>query len=296
MLNSDELEKLRKAGKIAANALQIGMDMVADNVLLSDVAVEIESYIRSHGAKPAFPVNLSINEIAAHYTPTPKDKSRFEVGDVVKVDVGAHVDGFVGDTAGTVEVGTKNYTALIAASKRARDSVMEFIGEGCPINEIGRIVDSTIKREGFLPISNLCGHEIKQYNLHAGLSIPNVDDNNVEPIEKGMILAVEPFATNGAGKIKPTKLGNIYKITRNLQIQDPELKEFFDYLKEEASSFPFCERWLDHPKTSAYVNKLMRHGLVSGYTQLVDMNKGCVTQWEHTVYVSGKKAEITTLP
>jgi len=296
MLSPDELAKLRKAGSVAAQALRKGMDMVAPGVRLSDVAVEVESFIRSHGARPAFPVNLSINEIAAHYTPTPNDRKVFDIGDVVKVDVGAHIDGFVGDTAGTVEAGTRNFTRLIEASRNARDAVMEFIGDGCPLNEIGKLVDSSIRRDGFLPISNLMGHQIKPFNLHAGLSVPNVDDRNKKPVEAGMVLAIEPFATNGGGEIKGVKLGNIYKVARKLPIADPELKAFFEELCAETTSFPFCERWFDHPKASVYINKLMRHGLVTGYAQLVEVKKGCVTQSEHTVYISGKKAEITTLP
>jgi len=295
MLDTD-LEKLRKAGRIAACALRIGMDMVDHNVRLYDVAEEVEGYIRSHGAKPAFPVNLSINEIAAHYTPSPGDKTRFETGDVVKVDVGAHVDGFVGDTAGTVEVRTKSFAPLIESSVRARDAVMEFIGEGCPLNEIGRAVDASMRRDGFKPISNLCGHQITQYMLHAGLSIPNVDDGNRRQVEKGMVLAVEPFATNGGGSIRSGRPGNIFRIARDLKTSDPESYEFFAELKEEATSFPFCERWFDDPKAGAKINKLMRHGTVNVYMQLLEVKKGCVAQAEHTVYISGKKAEITTLP
>lgn len=296
MLNGDELEKLRKAGRIAANALQIGMDMVDDGVLLYDVAEEVEGYIRSHGAKPAFPCNLSINHVAAHYTPTSKDKSKFDTGDVVKVDVGAHIDGFVGDTAGTVEVRTKNFTSLIESSKRARDSVMEFVGEGCPINEIGRIVDASIQRDGFRPIRNLCGHQITQYTLHAGLSIPNVDDGNTDHVERGMVLAIEPFATNGEGLTDSAKPGNIYRVARELPIADPELKEFFDIMYEEVRTFPFSERCLNDPKAGLKLNKLVRHGILTSYNQLIEVRKGCVTQSEHTVYVTGKKAEIMTLP
>ena len=295
MLSTDELEKLRKAGRIAAEALQIGMDMVDSGVLLLDVAEEVEGYIRSHGAKPAFPVNLSINEVAAHYTPSVGDRTKFDIGDVVKVDCGAHVDGFVGDTAGTVEVRTKNFTSLIQASKDARDSVMEFIGDGCPINEIGKLVNSTIQRSGFQPIRNLMGHEIRPYNLHAGLSIPNVDDGNTKTVEAGMVIAVEPFATNGAGIIDSGKPSNIYKVVRNLPIADPDLKAFYDDMCQTVSTFPFCERWLDDPKTSVKVNKLMRHGLILRYSQCIERKRGCVSQWEHTVYVAGKKAEITTL-
>ena len=296
MLNESELEKLRKAGKIAAQALQLGMDMVDDDVKLYDVAQEVEGYIRSHGAKLAFPCNLGINEIAAHYTPSPKDKLRFETGDVVKVDVGAHIDGYVGDTAGTVEVRTKNHTSLIESSKHARDVVMEFVGDGCPINEIGKAVDASIRNDGFLPISNLCGHQIEQYKLHAGLSIPNIDDGNTDEVEKGMILAIEPFATNGGGMMKTGKPGNVYRIIRERPIEDPALKDFYEFLKEEVSTFPFSDRWFDDPKASFKVNKLLRHGIVSSYPQFIEIKKGCVSQWEHTVYVNGKRAEITTLP
>jgi len=295
MLTADQLEDLKKAGQIAAQALRIGMDMVADNVKLYDVAQEVESYIRSKGAKPAFPCNISINEIAAHYTPSPNDRSKFDIGDVVKVDVGAHVNGLVGDTAGTVEVGTKNFRSMIESSVRARDTVMEFISDGVPVNEIGRAVDASITQDGFKVISNLSGHEIRPYNLHSGLSIPNVNDSNKIPLRSGMIIAVEPFATNGLGKIKSTKPGNIYKMARERPIEDPELNEFYQSISSEFLTFPFCERWCDHPKAGQMLGKLLRHGIITSYAQLVEVKKGCVTQSEHTVYLDGKKSIITTL-
>ena len=295
MLTSDELDKLKKAGKIAANALRIGMDMVSENVKLFDVAQEVESYIRNNGARPAFPCNLSINEVAAHYTPCVNDRSRFEIGDVVKVDVGAHIDGWVGDTAGTVEVGTRSFKKMIESSVKARDTVMEFIAAGVPVNEIGRAVDASIRQDGFKPIENLTGHEIKRFNLHSGLSIPNVNDNNKTQIKQGMIIAVEPFATNGHGMIKPAKPGNIYKIATERPIADPQLKEFYDMIAKEFTTFPFCERWIDHPKSGAMLNKLTRHGLITVYAQLVEMKRGCVTQSEHTVYADEKSTLITTL-
>lgn len=296
MLIPDDLEKLKKAGTIAAQALRIGMDMVSENVKLFDVAEEVESYIRKNGAKPAFPCNLSLNEVAAHYTPSKNDRMRFDVGDVVKVDVGAHIDGFVGDTAGTVEVGTRSFKTLIESAVKARDTVMEFICEGVPVNEIGKMVDASIRRDGFRPIANLTGHEIKQYNLHSGLAIPNVNDNNTVHIRSGMIIAVEPFATNGKGMIRSAKIGNIYKMGKERPIADPELKEFYDMISSEFTSFPFCERWCDHPKAGQMLNKLIRHGLITAYPQLVEEKRGCVTQSEHTVYIDGKNAVITTLP
>lgn len=294
MLDSEQLEKLRKAGRISGEARELGMSMVAEGVKLFDVAEEVEGFIKSHGCGLAFPCNISINEIAAHYTPSPNDKSMFEIGDVVKIDCGAHVDGYVGDTAGTVEVGTHRFRNLIASSQKARDTVMEFIGEGCPINEIGSAVDMSISADGFKPIVNLTGHQIMPYNLHAGLSIPNYDDGNTDCLKAGMIIACEPFATNGIGSIKSGRPGNICRILRERPIEDPQLKEFFEYVKEEFKTFPFCARSCDDPKAEVKINKLIRHGLFSSYALLVEEKGGCVTQAEHTVYINNGKAEITT--
>ena len=291
----DDLDKLKKAGAIAAQALRLGMDMVSDNVRLLDIAEEVESFIRKQGAEPAFPCNLSLNEVAAHYTPSVNDKTRFSIGDVVKVDVGTHIDGFVGDTAGTVEVGTRSFKRMIESAVRARDAAMELICEGCPVNEIGRTVDLSIRSDGFRPISNLTGHEIMRYNLHSGLGIPNVDDKNTTQLKSGIVIAVEPFATNGQGMIKAGKLGGIYKIADPRPVADPALKEFYDTISQNFKTFPFCERWCDHPKAGQMLNKLLRHGLIRAYPQLTEMKRGCVTQSEHTVYIEGGNALITTL-
>ena len=296
MLNSDQLEKLKKAGRVSAEARNLGLSMVAEGVKLFDVAEEVESYIKSHGCKLAFPCNISINEVAAHYTPSPDDKSVFDFGDVVKVDCGAHIDGFVGDTAGTVEVGSNRFRDLIEASKDARDSVMEFIGEGCVINEIGKVVDMTIRSRGFVPIRNLTGHEIQPYNLHAGLAIPNYDDGNIDKLQAGMIIACEPFATNGEGLIESGRPGNICRLVRaDKPLKEPALQEFLDYIKEEFSTFPFCARSCDWPKANLLLNKLVRQGVASSYAILNEVKGGCVTQSEHTVYIAGNKGEITTI-
>ena len=296
MLTSDELSKLRKAGEVASAARNLGLDMVKEGVKLYDVAQEVEGYIRSHGCGLAFPCNISLNEVAAHYTPSVDDKSVFEIGDVVKVDCGAELNGFVGDTAGTVEVGTKTYRALIDISKRARDTVKEFIGAGIPIGEIGRVVEMTMASEGFKPLRNLCGHEIKQYDLHAGLSIPSYSSGDQTRLEKGMVVAVEPFATNGEGWVDDGPPGNIVRILRERKLADPKAQEFFEYAKGEFKTFPFCARSCDFPDAEKHVRTLIRHGVLSSYSQLVEVRGGMVSQHEHTFYIVGDKAETTTLP
>ena len=296
MLTDEDLSKLRKAGKVAAEARALGMDMVDEGVKLYDVAQEVEGYIRSKGCGLAFPCNISINEIAAHYTPCVNDTKVFQKGDVVKVDCGAHLDGYVGDTAGTVEVGTKRYRSLIDASKHARDTVAEFVGAGTPINEIGRAVERSMNQEGFRPITNLCGHQIKQYNLHAGVSIPNYNDGNTDRLKLGMIVAIEPFATNGEGIVLNGPPGNIVRILRERKLEDPKAQEFFEYARAEFRAFPFCARSCDFPDAEKYVKILLRHGVLSSYALLIEAKKGIVSQHEHTFYIIGERAEVTTLP
>jgi methionyl aminopeptidase len=296
MLNEEQLEKLRKAGRISAEARDLGLSMVKPGAKLYDVAQEVEGYIRSRGCKLAFPCNISRNEIAAHYTPGCTDPSVFEVGDIVKVDCGAILDGYIGDTAGTVEVGSHSQTSLVEISKTARNTVAEFIGEGVPLCEIGSAVERTIKGAGFQPIVNLCGHQIAQHNLHAGFSVPNYDNGDKYELEAGTIVAIEPFATNGKGQIKNGRPGNIVRIIRERPLSDPKDQEFLDYAKEEFFQQPFCARSCDFPDAEKRVKSLVRHGVLSSYAELVEVSGGLVSQHEYTFYIDGKRAEVTTLP
>ncbi len=296
MLNEEELSKLRIAGKVSGAARELGLSMVKEGVKLYDVAQEVEGYIREHGCGLAFPCNIGINEIAAHYTPSCNDKTVFQIGDVVKVDCGAELDGFIGDTAGTVEVGTNMYRDLVEISKTARNTVAEFIGDGVPLTEIGRAVEMTITSKGFQPIRNLCGHQIEPYNLHAGLSVPNYDSGETTKIKAGMTVAIEPFATNGAGEVKNGKPGNIVRILREREIADPKARKFFEYVKEEFKTFPFCARSCDFPDAEKYVKILIRHGVLSSYTQLIEIKGSIVSQHEYTFYIDGRCGEVTTLP
>lgn len=296
MLSSDDLEKLRKAGRVSGEARELGMSLVAEGVKLYDVAQEVEGYIRAHGCGLAFPCNISRNEMAAHYMPSCNDKSVFELGDIVKIDCGAELDGFVGDTAGTVEVGTKRYTELIESSKRARNTVAEFIGDGVTLGEIGRTVEMSMKRDGFVPIENLCGHQIDRYELHAGMSVPSYDSGSTELIKAGMTVAIEPFATDGKGYVRDGKFGNIVRIARDRPLSDPKSQEFLDYVKEEFHQFPFCARSCDFPDAEKHVRNLMRHGVLAGFATLIEAGGGMVSQHEYTFYIDGKRGEVTTLP
>ena len=306
MLTSEELAKLRKAGEVSAAARDLGIGMCKAGAKLYDIAQEVEGYIRSHGCGVAFPCNLSINEVAAHYTPSPNDQTRLEIGDVIKVDCGAVLDGYIGDTAATVEVGTNAYRELVESSKRARNTVAEFVGAGTPLREIGRAIEMSIKRDGFNVVENLCGHQIAHWDLHGGYSIAPYDSGDETPIGEGDTFAVEPFATNGKGYVNNGKPGNIVIKVRDKPVSDPDLKDFIDFIDKEFNGLPFCARSCDSSRgdwqlkdstdPDKCVKKLVRMGILSSFAQLVEVPGAIVTQHEYTFYASGKRAEVTTLP
>ena len=291
------VEKYRKAGRIAAEARDYGESLVKEDALLLDAAEKVEKYILEKGAKPAFPVNIGINDVAAHYTPRHDDKTVFRKGEIVKIDVGAHVDGYIGDTADTVEVGTNNYESMIKASKEALSVAVELIKPDVDLSVVGAGIETTIRSYNFVSVENLTGHSLKQYRLHAGKSVPNIRTNVKEKIKKDDVLAVEPFATNGAaGRVGGKTGGNIYRLLRDREPKTENSKKLLKYIKENFLVLPFAERWCMDivDNVDAVLRELMREMIITGYPVLRETGGGMVTQAEHTVIVMENGAEVTT--
>jgi len=240
-------------------------------------------------------VNIGVNEVAAHYTPSRSDDIRFRMGDVVKIDVGAHVDGYPADTTVTVEVGTRNHTALIEASRDALRVCIEMVAPGTTVSALGGAIARTIRSAGFKPIQNLTGHSMEKHNLHAGLSIPNIETRDRAAIEEGMILAIEPFATTGAGKVVGRGRGNIYRVVRERKVPQ-EAQEFFERVRTSFGTFPFAGRWCDTIDGSAHqhLNKLVRLGVLMNYPVLTEAAGGVVSQAEHSVIVTRDGCRVIT--
>lgn len=295
-MNDRVLGCLRKAGSVAREARELGASMVDEGARYLDVAMEIEGFIIKKGARSAFPVNIGVNSTAAHFTPNYGDGARFVRGDVVKIDVGAHVDGYIGDTAATVEVGTRNWKNLIEAAESALRIAVEMTVDGIAVNMIGGAIERSIKGFGFRPVVNLTGHGMSQYSLHAGLTVPNIDDGVASKIRKDMTIAIEPFATNGSGSVSNEQPGNIFRLLRERSIRDKQALGLFHEIEVSFGTLPFCERWcVDLNKEApTLLRTLVRHGLISSYPQLKEINMGIVSQAEHTVVISGSKCEVTT--
>lgn len=297
LLDEHALDCIRKAGRLSSEARELGRSLVAEGVRLREVAESMELHILEHGGRLAFPVNISLNDMAAHFTPNSNDDTVFKAGDLAKLDVGAHVDGWLGDTATTVEVGTRNWQPLVQASERALQMALEVAHEGVSVATIGGVVERSIKEAGFRPVMNLSGHEMKRYNLHAGLSIPNYNDGTLTKVGGNMLLAIEPFATNGHGQVTNGRSGNIYRVLRDRSLRDPEADKLFQLIKQEFTTLPFCERWCDRlqPNSGPILRTLHRHGVISTYPVLSEVKQGMVSQAEHTVLIGNGRNEVTTI-
>lgn len=277
-------------------ARELGRELVVEGASFRDVADSIEFKIEQQGGQVAFPVNIAIDNVAAHYTPSSTDTQVFKKGMVAKIDVGAHVDGYIADTTFTKEIGSNRWANLIKAAEEALEAAISVTQDGVRAKEIGGAVERTIEAYGYTPITNLTGHSLKRYNLHAGLSIPNIMDDTGDMVKDGDVVAIEPFATNGAGRVAGRKSGNIYRMMRKREVDDPHLNEIIEKIYDEFRGLPFSERWIakNTKKPKPVIRKLMRSGVINTYPVLLEVEKGMVSQAEHTVIITKKGCMVTT--
>jgi len=286
-----DLDRWREAARISARARELGLRAAVPGARLRDVAEQIEGFIRSQGAEPAFPANLSRNDEAAHFTPAVGDATVLEQGDLLKVDVGAHLDGAIADTADTVEVGgTHRYDHLILAAREGRAAGVERVRAGASVDDVSRAIAQAIRARGLRPVVNLTGHSIERYLLHAGKSIPNVPGASDATLEEGEVIAIEPFATNGAGEIGNGPFGNIVRFRQDPGTSDPALAAMFARFR----TLPFTARWVTAPEEAKALERYRRK--LQSYPVFVERARGPVAQAEHTVLVGPSGAELLTGP
>lgn len=284
-----DLARWRRAGTIGAAARELGASAIRAGASRRDVAEQVEGYIRSQGAQPAFPANLSINNEAAHFTPDPDDERRFQTGDVVKMDIGAHLDGAISDTATTVEVGSTKYSALVSAPRAGLAAAEKEIRAGVEVRTLSTVIERAIHALGFKPVENLTGHTIETYLLHAGKSIPNVVTPVRSVLEEGEVVAIEPFATNGVGRIENGVFGNIMRFREPPDAERfPELSVLFGRFK----TLPFCARWVTEPELRKVL--LQNRKRLQTYPVFMEAGGGWVAQAEHTLLVQEDGCELLT--
>ena len=298
MICMENMEHFEKAGQITWKALTAGKEMIRPGVRLLDVAERVEAIIVQEGALPAFPTNISIGADAAHDTPKFGDERVFGEKDLVKLDVGAHVDGHIGDAAVTVDLSGEQ-GKLVEASAAALEAAVATIRPGMRAVEIGGIVEEEIKKRGFRPIENLTGHQIAQYELHAGMEIPNVRRGGQEVFEEGQVYAIEPFATAGAGSVAEGTYVEIFGFDEKRAVRMREARRMMMLAEQRYHSLPFAERWLRKEFDSrllfeAALRELVLSGAFRQYPVLTEIKKGLVSQAEYTVVVEKDGARVLT--
>ena len=290
-MNDEIFEKYRDAGVLAAKILRRGAQEIRVGVSYLDLVESIEVQVKEEGAELAFPLNLSLNEDAAHDTASPGEARVFTKGDVAKLDLGVQIDGYIADTATTIDLGSNSL--LLEASEQALDAAIKAVRPGATAGDLGAAIQKEIECRGYRPISNLTGHGLDRYILHRPPTIPNVGINGGVVLEEGMVFAIEPFATTGSGHVGEKTRKEIYSQISQKPVRIPAARAILDKVKDR-HGLPFARRWIDGKKLDIALSSLVRSQVLHVYPVLSDIPGSLVSQHEHTVIVTSEGCIVTT--
>jgi methionyl aminopeptidase len=290
-MNDDIFEKYRDAGVLAAKILRSSAQGIRIGASYLDLVESIEVQVKEEGAALAFPLNLSLNEDAAHDTASPGDERVFAKGDVAKLDLGIQIDGYIADTATTIDLGSNSL--LLEASEQALDAAIKVVRPGVTAGDLGAAIQKEIECRGYRPISNLTGHGLDRYILHRPPTIPNVGIHGGVVLEEGMVFAIEPFATTGSGHVGEKTRKEIYSQVSQKPVRIPAARTVLNKIKDR-HGLPFARRWLNEKKLDITLPALVRSQVLHVYPVLSDIPGSLVSQHEHTVIVTSEGCIVTT--
>ena len=284
------------AGNLAGQVRAYGKSLIKPGASYNRVIEQIYQKISQLGALPAFPPQMALDHVAAHFLPQPDQDLIFST-QVVKLDIGVCVNGAIGDCAVTVDLSGK-HQPLIDAAEAALLAAEEIIKVGLPVREIGAAIEKAIVSRGFKPIKNLCGHGLGLYQVHTPPSIPNYDDRSHAVITPGMTFAIEPFATDGKGMIYEAGMPAIFSFAASRPVNSdfarsllPKIKSFHNLpfsIHELSKNLPLAE-------VQKAVQELIKAGVMSGYAPFIEEGNGMVAQAENSVLVDENgKVFVTT--
>lgn len=290
-MNDNELDTYIEAGRVAKTVLHKCAAEIKPGVSLADIFDMVLEEISAAGVSHSFPPNISLNNCAAHDTASPDEERIFAEGDLVKLDIGTHIDGYIADTAVTVDLG--DHASLCEASRAALDAAINVVAPEVVVSDIGAVVEETITSFGFKPIINLTGHALARYSLHHGLSIPNTGRFGSAVLREDMVIAIEPFASTGSGLVHEAPRAEIYQVVGDAPVRSPAGRKIMKQA-EQMHGLPFARRWLNVPKAELALPTLLRQGNLFLYHCLSDVPESFVSQFEHTIIVTADGALVTT--
>ena len=223
----------------------------------------------------------------------------FEAEDVVKLDIGVEVDGYVADNAQSKYLGTDpNWHRLVEASAAGLGAALETVGPGVKVHEVSAVIEAAIEAHGYRPVYNLTGHGVARWKVHTSPQIPASPDRGDSFIfEPGMVVAIEPFATNGRGQVTEQGRGEVFSMRREprkMKLIDPAVWEKI----EGMNGLPFARRTFGNlPKDAveSTLARLIRIGCLAVYPPLADPDHSVrISQTEHTVIITDDGCEVIT--
>lgn len=293
-MDKETLDNYKKAGKIAAQVLEFGKGLIKKDSSLLAVTEKIEKKIYDLGGKPAFPVQISCNETAAHYCPEDDDKIILN-DQLVSLDIGVHVNGCIGDNAVTVDLSGKN-KELVKASEDALKAASEILKVGAKLKDIGKAIQTAIENHGFKPVRNLSGHGLDSYDIHSKPTIPNYDNGDNTTLSKGMIIAIEPFATTGIGLIEEKGKPSVFSLAGKKPVRVNFVRKVMEQI-ESYNGLPFTTRWLtkkfSEPQTRFALNQFKKLDILKEYPPLVEKTNGLVSQAEKSFVIDDEVVVLT---
>ncbi|MGC8479193.1 MAG: type II methionyl aminopeptidase [Candidatus Micrarchaeia archaeon] len=297
----DNIKILKEAGKISVDALNYSKSIVKEGVKLIDAAEKIELFIKEKGYGLSFPINISINEKAAHFTPSKKSELIFNKNDLVKIDLGARYENSLSDCAISIDLSGENQK-MVDTAEKALEEAISLVKSGRKVWEIGAAIENVAKKAGFKPIMNLGGHGIESDELHAGVFIPNFDNGDDTELEEGQIISIEPFITNGFGYVDETDDVQIYQlISINTTPRSSESRTVLEHIKKNYLTYPFSLRWLESSlselsefKILKAISELDSLGMLEKFPVLIERKKGIVAQAEKELLVEKDSCTVLT--
>lgn len=290
-LSDEVIDYYREAGRMASTILRKGAEMIRPGGSIREVVISVEEMVQEQGAGLAFPLNLSLNEDAAHDTASPDDERVFNPGDVVKLDLGVHLEGYIADTATTIDLG--EHGLLLEASRSALDHAVSLVRPGAMVSDLGGAIQQEIESRGFRPVTNLTGHGLARYVIHTPPNIPNFSFPGGGKLEAGMVFAIEPFATTGSGRVSDKPRIEIFSQIGMKPVRLASARKILELVRERRG-MPFARRWIQIEKQDFALAALVSQGVVRAYPVLADVPGSVVSQHEHTLIVTDDGFMVTT--
>jgi methionyl aminopeptidase len=291
-LTEEDIRSYIRAGWIASRVKERAAKEVKPGARMLDVANSLESYIVELGGMPAFPVNISINSEAAHRTAYLGEESIIPEESVVKVDIGVHVNGFIADTAITLDFSGR-MAQLVEAVNDALEKALKYVKPGVRVSDVGALIERAIRSKGFKVVRNLSGHSLDRYVVHAGETIPNYRETlNLSRFRTSSAYAIEPFASTGRGLVSSEKRVYIYAVRRVDIEQGAREVCVLENVYMKVRTLPFTERWFPELVSELglqgfreTLSELVKQGYLIAYPVLSDVPGSYVAQAEETVLI-----------